>query len=1208
MEAPLDLRLCHFSFPPVRTGFFLRIGVLCVVGGLVLAGRSAAQDSTLVFDDVGVHRDTIDTFQPQPYTLRPLIVPGTETIWVGPTRLDTTEYRLDADRGRLWVQREDLIEARDTLFAAYRTLPFTFESVYRRRAPDSTAADSGAVAVVEEDSVQQQGFSPFEGVDIQRSGSISRGIVGGSNRDANVESGMRMQLEGEVAEDVHVRAMLTDENTPIQPGGSTQRLRDFDRVFLGIETPHGDARLGDIDVDLGAGTFGQFNQKVQGITLESDGLGRNVGLAEGNAQVMGAVSRGQYRTQDIEPIDGVQGPYRLRGRNGEDYIIVIAGSERVYLDGERLERGRSNDYVIDYTQGEITFTSNRIITDDRRITVEFQYSTTQFTRTLLGGQAQAGAWRKENGESRLSVGASVLRKADGQDFQTAFDLSRQDSLRLVQSGDEQAVRSGAERVEFDPESPFVQYRREVVTTPGGETDTAFVAIDETPPEGTPVYRVRFTRVGQGQGRYERSGRAVNGVAYEYRGPGRGAYEPIQPLPAPTRQRLVDLTGSVEPVSGLELFGEWAQSLNDENRFSSLDAADDQDQSYVAGARLDEMALDLGRLPDGRLSGQVRREVRGRHFETFNQTRSVEYGRQWNLSRRGSGLPSALRGVGDETRDEGAVRFEMGESSVEASGGRLAIGSAFEAWRHQEEISVQEPGWPRVSLRSEYVQSTNRPEQTDGNWLRQQATVRQPVFDDRFEPQVTVERDRRRQYALGTDSLVQDAFSIVEVRPGLTYRGGSLTTTGSVEYQTERRAADGAFRDASHGWTVESEATYDPESPYRGSVRGGYRVRRVTDFFRLNRQREDTESLLLRVEGQARPLDRAVQVKTFYDALTKRTPVLQETYIRTGPNLGQYVWRDANEDGVQQIDEFIPETTPNEGTYVQRFVPSDSLESVIDLQARTQLSLQPARLWDDPGAWWKRAVSQVSTRTTAEVQEKSREDDVAQIYALNLRRFRQPDATLSGELRLEQEVELFRQTNAYGVDGTWRQVRGLNDRSAGTEFSFLNQWEAEGRVRPADRWAMRVRGRHEVDRTRSEAFADSRSFDIRTLEARPSVMYQPVRSLTVTVAGSYAQKRDRLQGRRARIFKVPLEVEWSRAGRLRLTSNFEVANVDLTGAAVGLAQFQLTDGRGPGTSMLWGLQGRYVITNNLRASVSYDGRAPSNAPVIHTVRAKLSATF
>lgn len=1188
----------------------IRILVAGAVGGLLLVGGAAAQDSTLVLDDVGLHRDTIDTFQPQPYFLRHgFVVPGTERVRVGPTQLDTAEYRLDPRRGRLRVERNDLLRAHDTLFVDYRTLPFAFESVYRRRTPDTAATDTGAVSVVEEEEPDEVSFTPFEGVDIERSGSISRGIVGGSNRDVNVESGLRMQLEGEVAEDVKVRALLTDENTPIQPGGNTQRLRDFDRVFLGLQAPQGRARLGDIDMDLGAGTFGQFNQEVQGVTLASNGLGKQAGLATGDATLMGAVSRGQYRTQDVEPIDGVQGPYRLRGQDGEDLVIVVAGSERVYLDGELLERGRSNDYVIDYSRGEITFSSNRVITSDRRITVEFQYSTTPFTRTLIGGEAQASAWEGADGEPRLSLGAGILRKADGRDFQEAFDLTRQDSLRLAQAGDDRAVRSGAERVEFDPDAPFVHYRREVVTTPSGEPDTAFVPVENAPEPGTPVFRVRFTRIGAGEGRYERVGGQVNGVVFEYRGPGRGAYEPVQRLPSPQRQRLVNLTGSVEPVTGVEVFGEWAQSINDQNRFSSLDTGNDKDQAYVAGLRLPGTTLDLGGVPTSTLSGRVRRKVRGRNFETFNQTRSIEYGRRWNLSRRGSGLPEALQGAGTETVNRGRLRLQMGErSSLEGSGGRLTIGSAFEAWRHRQQLELKAAGWPRLTFQSSYVSSTNRPGQVAGTWLRQKGTIRQPLLDGVLTPRLEVERERRQQQALSTDSLTREAFSFVEVRPGIRYQEGAVEATGSVEYRTEEGAANGDFRDASHTWTIKSEVGYDPDAPYNASAQGSYRVREVTDFFRINRQRRDTESLLLRLKGRTRPFDRAMDLELFYDASTNRTPVLRETFLRVGPDQGQFVWRDENGDGVQQVDEFVPETTPNEGTFVQQFVPSDSLEPVVDLQARTRFSLRPSRLLDTPDTWWERSLSSISTRTTVEVQEKSREEDVAQIYGLNLARFRQSGTTIDGSIQLEQEMELFRQQRAFGVEAAWSQSRGLTERAAGGERSFLNQWSLEGRVRPARDWAVQLRGRHEVDRSRSEAFADSRSFDIRTLKVRPSVSYQPTQTVTLSLAGSWAEKRDRLQGRRARILKVPLEAEWSRAGRLRLTGNAEVAQVDLSGAAVGLARFQLTDGRGAGTSMLWGLQGRYVITDNLEASISYDGRAPSTAPVINTVRAKLSATF
>jgi predicted porin len=76
----------------------------------------------------------------------------------------------------------------------------------------------------------------------------------------------------------------------------------------------------------------------------------------------------------------------------------------------------------------------------------------------------------------------------------------------------------------------------------------------------------------------------------------------------------------------------------------------------------------------------------------------------------------------------------------------------------------------------------------------------------------------------------------------------------------------------------------------------------------------------------------------------------------------------------------------------------------------------------------------------------------------------------------------------------------------------------------------------------------------------------------------------------------------------VTLRGEVANVDLTGEAVGLARFELTDGRGAGTSYLWGVDGQYQINDYLRATVAYDGRAPADAPTVNTFRINLSAQF
>jgi hypothetical protein len=522
--------------------------------------------------------------------------------------------------------------------------------------------------------------------------------------------------------------------------------------------------------------------------------------------------------------------------------------------------------------------------------------------------------------------------------------------------------------------------------------------------------------------------------------------------------------------------------------------------------------------------------------------------------------------------------------------------------------VDEGPWPAVDAEGLLVTSTDRIGGIDGEWLRQRTSLRRPLAGGAVRPSLTVDLERRRQRAVGTDSLTNASFAFWEVRPAVEVRGERVDATASVEVRREDEALGGSLRNASTAWTVQTEAGYTPNAPYDVSVTGGYRVRRFTDPFRIRRQRRDTESVILQLEGTARPLDRAVEVRGRYDALTERTPTLREVYVRTGPELGQYVWRDANDDGVQQLDEFVPETTPNEGEYVQSFVPSDSLESVVNVETRLRVELTPGRLFGTTEAWWKRALSSVSTRSTVSVEEKNRSANIRPLYLLQQDRFRRPGLTLDGELRLEQQVELFRSTRAYGLDVTWRRTRGLNERAAGTERTLLRAWEAEARLKPSSAWALTASGALSTDRADSEAFAASRSFDIRSREVRPQVSYRPLPALRLSVAGAWAQKDDRLGNRQARLLRVPVEATVARAGRWRLSANAEAAQIDLTGDAVGLAQFELTDGRGPGRSYLWGLQGRYVINEYLRATVSYDGRAPSAAPPIHTFRAQLSANF
>ncbi len=1016
-------------------------------------------------------------------------------------------------------------------------------------------------------------LKPFDG--LYTSGSLSRGVTVGNNQDAVVNSNFNLQIEGNLAKNVGIRASITDNQIPLQKGGFTQRLDEFDRVFIELFSEKWSVTAGDIDLQNANSYLMRFQKKISGVLVKA-----NIDHSSAQTKVFasGSLVKGRFDSFKFNGLDGNQGPYKILGPVNEKFVLMISGSERVFANGVLLKRGENFDYTIDYSTSEITFTTLYTVTSNLRFVIEYQIADRNYTRFLTFDGADFNS-------DKLNVGIKYFNESDSKNNTLQQDLTDEQKQILADAGDDQTkmIAPSASPAVFAENK--ILYKKVIVNNQEYFEYSTNVN-DE-------LFQVSFSFVGDNEGDYFIQTTLATGRVYAYtaeiNGVKQGSYLPVIQLIAPEKLQMIVVNANYNPSDKTNFNSEIAFSDKDLNLFSNID--NNNNKGFATKVNWEQIFRNKKKW---KIRSNIDYEYIDENFRTVERFRNVEFSRDWNINNIGSltnqKQQSALGNINFKNDSIGSLNY-LYEN--------LKIGDEYKGNRHSflADLNLNKT---KIFIDGSVLYNEDIIEAN--TFYRIYSSVIQTFSKTWLGAKYNFESNQPKNKITNEISNISHKFSEIEGFFGIGDSTGVYTEIGYNYRSTDSLRL-------SQVQNVSKASTYFLKSKLI-QAKNADLILYVNYRTVKNVNIENDESLNSRVTYRQGLFNNFVNFQTFYETQSGNLPQQEFTYIEVEPGKGFYEWIDFNEDGIQDLDEFVIAQFQDQAKYVRVSLPNVNFIKTNQNKFSQTLNLNAVQ-WKNKNGF-KKAISHFSNQAFFLIDAKTKREG----SILNLNPFAYDDDNLlSLDLNFKNSLFYNRGLQNYSMVYTFINSENRSIFVFGDQDVKLLTHQFQILHKIGKFWLLDFKGGLSESISESVSFAN-RNYQLKNYNINPKISYLYNINSRLEAFYEYKSKENQLADPPAGIagnetLKMHVfgsNFQYANKQRFSVNANLNIYFNKFEGNMNSPVAFQMLEGLQPGTNLTWTLSLQKRLTSFLDLNLNYFGRSSDTSKTIHTGSMQLRASF